>query len=153
VKKTATSVRVRDGKRLGTDGPYIATPMVATKDIAEKAAEMLTEEPFRQPRVREVLGPRDCTMAEATRILDSAIGKPELKYVQIPYEDARGHMLGVGLSPSFVDAVTETARSFNEGIVWAREKRSAQNMTTTTLEQFAEGVFRKAYEATTTEVH
>jgi hypothetical protein len=59
----------------------------------------------------------------------------------------------VGLSPSFVDAVTETARSFNEGIVWAREKRSAQNMTTTTLEQFAEGVFRKAYEATTTEVH
>jgi hypothetical protein len=78
----------------------------------------------------------------ATRILGSAIGKPELKYVEIPYEDARRHMLGVRLSPSFVDAVTATARSFNEGIVWARERRSARNTTTTTLEQFAEEVLR-----------
>ncbi len=125
-----------------------AMPMVATKDVGEKAAELLTEEPFRQPRVREVLGPRDYTMAEATRILGSAIGKPGLEDVQIPYDDARRHMLGVGLSPSFVDAVIETARSFNEDIVWAREKRSVRNTTTTTLERFAEVVFRKAYEAT-----
>jgi hypothetical protein len=62
-------------------------------------------------------------------------------------------MLGVGLSPSFVDAVTETARSFNEGTAWALEKRSAQNTTTTTLQQFAEDVFRKAYETAITGVH
>jgi uncharacterized protein YbjT (DUF2867 family) len=128
--------------------PDLATPMVATQDVGEKAAELLTEEPFRQPRVRELLGSRDYTMAEATRILGAAIGKSELKYLQIPYEEARGHMLGMGLSPSFVDAVTDTARSFNEGIVWVRERRSAQNTTPTTLEQFAEEVFRKAYEAT-----
>jgi uncharacterized protein YbjT (DUF2867 family) len=123
--------------------PDIATPMVAAKDVAAKAAELLTEEPFRQPRVREVLGPRDYTMAEATRILGLAIGQPELKYLQVPYEDARQQMLAAGLSPSFVEAVTQTARSFNEGIAWAREKRSAQNTTTTTLEQFAEEVFGK----------
>ncbi len=133
--------------------PDIATPMISTKDVGEKAAELLAEEPFRQPRVRELLGPRDYTMAEATRILGAAIGKPELRYVQTRYEEARAAMLGMGLSPSFVDAVTETARSFNEGIVWAREKRSPQNTTTTTLEQFAEEVFRKAYEATITGVH
>jgi hypothetical protein len=74
-------------------------------------------------------------------------------YMGDSYEETRRHMLGVGLSPSFVDAVTETARSFNEGIIWAREKRSAQNTTTTTLEQCAEEVWRKAYEATTTGVH
>jgi hypothetical protein len=61
-------------------------------------------------------------------------------------------MLGVGLPPSFVDAVTETARSFNVGLVWARERRSAQNTTPTTLEQFAETVLRRAYEAATTGV-
>jgi uncharacterized protein YbjT (DUF2867 family) len=129
--------------------PDIATPTIAAKDVGEKAAELLAEKPFRQPRVRELLGPRDYTMAEATRILGLAIGKPELKYVQISYEDARRHMLGVGLSPSFVDAVTQTARTFNEGIVWAKEKRSAQNTTETTLERFAEEVFRKAYQAAT----
>ena len=46
--------------------------MIAAKDVGEKAAELLTEEPFRQPRVRELLGPRDYTMAETTRILGSA---------------------------------------------------------------------------------
>lgn len=29
--------------------PDVATPMIATKDVGEKAAELLTEEPFRQP--------------------------------------------------------------------------------------------------------
>jgi hypothetical protein len=87
-------------------------------------------------------------MAEATRILGSAIGQPDLDYVQIPYSDARRNLLGTGLSATFIDAVIETARSFNEGIVWARENRSAQNTTTTTLEQFAEDVLRKANEAT-----
>ncbi len=130
-------------------GPDIPTPMVATKDVGDKAVELLTEEPFRQPRVRELLGPRDYTMAKATRILGAAIGKQELNYVQVPYEEARRHMLGVGLSPSFVDAVTETARSFNEGIGWAREQRSARNTTLTTLEDFAQEVFRKAFEAET----
>jgi uncharacterized protein YbjT (DUF2867 family) len=124
--------------------PDIATPMVAAKDVAAKAAELLTEEPFLQPRVREVLGPRDYTMAEATRILGTAIGRPDLNYVQVPYEDARNQMLAAGLSPSFVDAVTQTAYSFNGGIAWAREKRSAQNTTSTTLEQFAQEAFRKS---------
>lgn len=133
--------------------PDIATPMIASKDVGEKAAELPTEEPFRQPRVRELLGPRDYTMAEATRVLGSAIGKPGLKYVQVPYEDARRLILGAGLSPSFINAVTETARTFNEGIVWARETRSAGNTTTTTLEQFAEEVFRKAYATKITGVH
>ncbi|HXO95005.1 MAG TPA: hypothetical protein VN857_00345, partial [Chthoniobacterales bacterium] len=54
--------------RLGVR-PDVPTPMIAAKDVGGKAAELLTEEPFRQPRVRELLGPRDYTMAETTRIL------------------------------------------------------------------------------------
>jgi hypothetical protein len=34
----------------------VAVPLLT---VSEKAAELLTEEPFHQPRVREVLGPRD----------------------------------------------------------------------------------------------
>lgn len=94
--------------------PDIATPMIASKDVGEKAAELLTEESFRQPRVRELLGPRDYTMVEVTRVLGSAIGRPELKYVRVPYEDARRKMVGAGLSPSFINAVTETARTLTK---------------------------------------
>ena len=78
--------------------PDVLMPMIATADIGAKAAEMLTEDPFRQPRTRELLGPRDYTMVEVTRILGSAIGKPDLKYVQFPYEDARKAMTGMGIS-------------------------------------------------------
>jgi uncharacterized protein YbjT (DUF2867 family) len=69
----------------------IATPMVAARDVGERAAELLTEEPFRQPRVREVLGARDYTMVEAIRIIGSAIGQVALKYEQISYDKARQH--------------------------------------------------------------
>jgi hypothetical protein len=37
----------------------------------------------------------------------------------------------------------ETARSFNEGDVWAKEKRSVHNTTPTTLEQFARSAFQE----------
>jgi len=119
----------------------VATPMVAARDVGARAAALLTEEPFHEPRVREILGPRDYTMAEATKILGFALGHPELTYVQVPYDDARRHMLSGGLSPSFIDAVVETARSFNAGTIWAREERSAADTTETTLERWAREVF------------
>jgi hypothetical protein len=41
----------------------------------------------------------------------------------------------------------ETARSFNEGDVWAKEKLSAHNTTPTTLEQLARSAFQEGNEA------
>lgn len=63
-------------------------------------------------------------MTEATRILGTAIGNPNLRYAQITYQQARRSMIDDGLSGSFADAVFETARSFNDGITWATEPRS-----------------------------
>jgi uncharacterized protein YbjT (DUF2867 family) len=133
------------GTAFSTDAPL---PMIATADIAEEAARILLEEPFGQRHTRELLGPREYTMAEATRILGAAIGKPGLKYVQFPYEDARKAMIGNGLSPSYADAMMQIARSFNEGKIGPEEKRTAGNTTPTTLEQFARDVFRPAHEST-----
>jgi uncharacterized protein YbjT (DUF2867 family) len=130
------------GSALRADVPI---PMIATKDIGEKAAEYLTEEPFRQPEVRELLGPREYTMADVAKTLGAAIGKPDLKYMQFPYEDARKAMVGMGLSPSYAGAIIEMSQSFNDVPVHGTEKRSAQNTTPTTLEQFAQDTFAKAY--------
>jgi hypothetical protein len=49
-------------------------------------------------------------------------------------------MLGAGMSPSFADAVLETARSFNEEDQWGLETRSAESSTPTTLERWAKDV-------------
>jgi uncharacterized protein YbjT (DUF2867 family) len=151
--------------------PDRATPMVAAADVGERAAALLMApsfdeldrggEPFRfheaaalltapsfaDPRVREVLGPRDYTLDEATRILGEAIGRPDIRYAQLPYDEARRAMIDAGLSASFADAVMDTARSFNEGQVWATEPRSPRNTSPTILEEFAASVFAPAYEA------
>lgn len=125
--------------------PDLATPMIAAKDVGRVAAALLTEEPFTQPRMRELLGARDYTMTEATRILGTAVDLPRLRYTQIPYDQARRSMIDQGLSGSFADAVIETAHSFNDGITWATQPQSANNSTPTTLEDFARDVVRPVY--------
>jgi uncharacterized protein YbjT (DUF2867 family) len=121
----------------------IPTPMITTADIGKIAAGILQEGRFSQPRVRELLGPRDYTMSEATRILGAAIGCPDLVYEQSSYENAAEDMIAAGVSLSFAEAVMETARSFNSGRRWALEERSPANTTPTTLELFAKEAVRK----------
>lgn len=126
--------------------PDIAIPMIATLDIGAKAAELLVEDPFTQPRVRELLGPREYTMAEVARILGEAIGKPGLKYVQLSYDEARQAMIEMDLTTGYADTMIELSRHMNETMISGTEARSPLNTTATTLEYFAKAVFRPAYD-------
>ncbi len=127
--------------------PDAQIPMVATKDIADVAARLLRDETFTGRAVRYLLGPRDLTMSEATRILGQAIGRPDLKYVQFSEEEARKAMTGMGMSESAVDAMLEMDRGFNEGTIRSTRERNAESTTPTTLEEFAKTVFAHAYRA------
>jgi hypothetical protein len=51
------------------------------------------------------------------------------------------------MSPSFADAVLETARSFNQEDRWGLETRSAQSTTPTTLERWAKDVLAEGQPA------
>jgi len=117
--------------------------MVAAKDIGIVAADILSGTAFHEPHVRELLGPRDYTLREATAILAAAYGSTAVKYQQGTYEETRAAMLSLGVSESFADAVVETAKSFNRGDTWWQEARSPQNTTPTTLEAFAQKLYGK----------
>ncbi len=136
-------------KNAGVNGspmePNLPMPMIATKDIAAYIAPVLERADFEGKSVRELLGNRDVTMVEATRVLGEATGKPDLQYVQFAYEDARQALLGIGMSQSVADAYIEMYRGFNEGKIQATEERSPENTTPTTLEEFAREVFEPAY--------
>ena len=67
--------------------PDVAVPMVATRDIADAAARALKGRDWNGVVVRELLGPRDLSHVEATRIIGERIGKPDLQYVQFSYAD------------------------------------------------------------------
>ena len=115
-------------------------PMVAVRDVGERAAELLTAQPLLQRGAVELLGPRDYTMAEATAILGRQLGLP-VRYEPCDYAASHQAMLNAGVSRSFADAVMETARSFNEGDRWGTQLRSPANTAATTLEQWAGEVF------------
>lgn len=135
-------------KNMGINGTPmkgdVVTPMIATKDIAAEAAERLLRLDFKGKSVKELLGPRELTMTEATAILGGAIGKPSLPYVQFPYGDAEKAMIGMGLSPDVARGYIEMYRAFNDGIMKPTEQRSAKNTTPTSFEAFAEE-FAAAY--------
>jgi uncharacterized protein YbjT (DUF2867 family) len=120
--------------------------VVATKDIAAVAFEELTTPRSEAHAVRYVLGPRDYTMGEATRILGAAVGKPDLAYVAFDAPDFRAGLLGAGFSAKLADLYVEMLAAFNAGLVKV-EPRSAKNTTQTTLEEFAKTTFAPAYSA------
>jgi uncharacterized protein YbjT (DUF2867 family) len=139
-------------KAMGINGsplrPDLALPMIATKDIAAVAAEYALAGDFTGSSVRDLWGPREYTMVEATRAIGEAIGKPDLQYVQFAYEDARQAMLGIGISASVADDYLEMEKAMNEEALRPTAERSAEKTTPTTIEQFAVEVFAPAFAAT-----
>ena len=113
-------------------------PMIATRDIAEVAAQLLLRLQFSGHSTRELLGQRDVSMREATRIIGKAIGQEDLPYVQFPYEQAEQAIVGMGFSQDVARSLSEMDRAMNEGRVRPLEGRSAANTTRTSIETFAE---------------
>jgi uncharacterized protein YbjT (DUF2867 family) len=126
--------------------PDLAVPMVATRDIADVAAQALTACDWKNVVVRELLGPRDLTYREATCILGERIGKPDLEYVQFSYADMAKALVQAGVSERFAGLYVEMTRAFNEGKVTPRAGRTPENTTPTRFEDFA-GELARAYQA------
>jgi uncharacterized protein YbjT (DUF2867 family) len=122
----------------GPIAPDLPFPMVATGDVAAVAARALQQRDWRGLVVRELLGERDLTFIEATRILGERIGKPGLSYVQFPYADFTASLVQTGISPNVAGLYAEMARAVNEGRVKASEGRRVENTTSTRFEAFAD---------------
>ncbi len=131
-----------NGGGLAADNPIT---MVASRDIAVTASGLLANPTFTGQKTRELQGPRNYTPREVSSIIGSAIGKPDLAYVQFPDNDVRNALLGAGFSEAMADSFLEMYRSFNEGSSKALEPRSASTTTPTSFEEFARTVFAPAF--------
>ena len=134
----------QQGINADSTAPDVAVPMVATRDIAGVAAKALGARDWKGVIVHELLGPRDLTYAEATRIFGERIGNPDLKYVQVPYTDMVKALVGAGFSESSAGLYVEMTRAFNEGRI--KPRRTSENTTPTRFEDFA-GELARAYQA------
>jgi uncharacterized protein YbjT (DUF2867 family) len=141
------SLPLISGKGINGGGAAGTTsiPMIATQDIAAFAAKALAARDWTGFTVQELLGPRELSFAEATRIIGAAIGKPDLAYVQFPYADYSAALQQAGISKSVADLYAEMDKAFDDGIVVSVEGRKPSNTTPTTFEQFAADVIAPAF--------
>src|SRR5712671_5299108 len=112
--------------------PDLKIPMIATRDIGDYAAERILK--------------LDLTMTEVTAIIARGISKPDLRYVQFPYEQVLQVLMQMGIPPKTAGQFIEMYKAINEGLVAGQEPRSAENTTRTSFETFVQDVFVPAYQ-------
>jgi uncharacterized protein YbjT (DUF2867 family) len=126
--------------------PDLKHPMIATRDIGDYAAQRILKLDFSGKQTRELLGERDISMNEATGVIARGIGRPDLRYVQFPYEQVQQVLEQMGIPPKTALQFIEMYKAINEGVVAGREPRSAENTTPTSFEKFVQDIFVPAYQ-------
>jgi len=111
--------------------------VIATKDIADYAAKRLLALDFEGHNFQDLLGARDVTYAEMASVYGKAIGKPDLPYVEFPYDDFKNALMGaMGASANVADNMNDFIKALNQGEVLVAE-RDAESTTPTSIEDFA----------------
>jgi uncharacterized protein YbjT (DUF2867 family) len=118
--------------------------MIATKDISAYASERLAKRDFSGKSVRDLLGQRDLSLDEAAAVIGKKLGKPDLKYVAFPYDDAEKGMVSMGLTPDMSRLYIEMSKALNDGLFAVNIARTRENTTPTSIEEFAD-VFAQIY--------
>jgi len=124
----------------------LSNPMIHTRDIANYAAKRLLNQDFTDFSHQYLLGERSRTFGEATEILGSAIGRPDLQYVQVDYPDAREAMMEQGMSEDVARRYNDLFRRMNDGSINEDAERTPESTTPTSFEQFADE-FAEAFSA------
>ncbi len=122
-----------------------AFPVIATKDIAAVAAEKLVSRDFSGSSVLPLMGAKDYNYEEFTRILGDAVGKPNLQYTRISYDEFKDGLMQFGVSPSVAHAFVDMNKGISMGVMTDVDKRTPESTTPTTAEEFANTVFKMVY--------
>jgi uncharacterized protein YbjT (DUF2867 family) len=123
----------------------IKIAMVHTNDIGEVAARRLLHLDFSGQSYTYLSGPELHSFEDATRIIGTAIGKPELPWFTFPYDQAKAGMMQMGFSESLADAYIQFGKATNEGILNADYEHKAEYLQPTSLKQFIEHEWIHAY--------
>lgn len=137
-------------KSMGINGGHIRgdlpLAMIATQDVAQVAAQHMMGRDFTGKMTRELLGPRDITMDDATRIIGEKIDIPDLKYIYFSREDYINGLREEGVTENMAELLAEMSASLDTGLFGTGQKRTAENTTDTSFETFAD-VIVQAYSA------
>ncbi len=100
----------------GSTDPDTPICMIATKDIAQKAAEALLDPTHKGLRIVDLWGDY-LSYSEATKIIGTGVGMGPIPYVRFPDSDALAGLMGFGLSESVAASYVELSHALAQGKV------------------------------------
>lgn len=118
--------------------------MIATADIADRAAGHLLARDFTGTSVRDLLGQRDLSLQEAFTVIGRRIGILNLVYRQFSPEEFGKALIDMGMSRDVSRLMIEMSDALNRGLFAVNRPRVADNSTPTSIEAFA-GWFAEVY--------
>jgi uncharacterized protein YbjT (DUF2867 family) len=124
--------------------PDTFVTMIATADIAKKAAELLETRSFTGHTIVELFGDR-LTYKELTGLIGAAIGIPELSYVQFTDADVVKSLLKTGMSENLANSFVELASAIGKGMVRPALIDPLKPNTGTSFRKFAEETFKPVF--------
>ncbi|MCZ4521866.1 NAD(P)H-binding protein [Rhodococcus ruber] len=128
------------GTHVDSVDPHLPIPMIATSDIADAAVRALTDSPWDGVRTQVLLGERDLSYAEATAILGDRLAITEARYERLPYEAMADVLVSIGFSRSYAQLYADMTRAFNTEELTRDVRRSPDNSTEISFEEFADSI-------------
>ena len=122
--------------------PDIKLPFVALRDIADIAFKRLMALDFTKQEIMEVLGPKDISYTEVTRILGKAMNINDLKYNHLGMEEEKEILIQYGQSDNVADSIIEFELAINSGEIYGDVKRNPENTTSTNFEEFTNEIMK-----------
>ena len=134
------------GTIFGPLDPAKKFPLVAARDVATKAVEVLRDSHWRGHRILGVHGPEDLEMSRVAHFIGEGIGRP-VNYVQVPLDQVKRGMLDAGVPGYFVEYLMDMYTEQTAGRCDPAEPRTAETTTKTTMLEFSRRVIKPAVEA------
>ena len=120
-------------------------PWVSPLDIAAAVAEAM-EQPFEGRTVRYIASD-EVSPNEVAKTLGEAIGKPELKWLEIPDEQMASGMVAMGMNPQTAKSLVEMNAARRNGTLYEDYDRQKPTLGQVRLKDFAQE-FAAAYHKT-----
>lgn len=148
MENTLTQIQAikNKGAMAGPENGHQKFALVAAKDISQVAYNNLHALDFKGKSVQYVLGERDLSYNEIAEVYGRAIGNPNLKYYQVGKDDFFSTMTQMGASRNAASKFYEFTQLINQGKVPGFYSRTKENSTPTSIEEFANSVFKSAFE-------
>lgn len=122
-----------------------AIPMIATRDVATFAADVLTDRKWSGQRVLPLCGPKDYSFGEAAKILGKALNM-EVRHVELDSKKMAEKLRQRGWSEEAVKRHVELQKTLAQGRLMDDLPRAQWRKSATTFEQFAKLDFQPAFD-------